>query len=64
MQAFPLPLAPKSTANSMMEYEFSLKGKCFKVVYLAMAHFTVATELRLIAASKYSLDEDERKMSP
>ena len=28
-----------------------------------MAHFTVATELRLISSSKYSLDEEERRNS-
>jgi len=58
MQASPLPLTSKNSATSFIDYEFSLKGKSFKVVYLAMAHFTVATELRLISASKYSLDED------
>jgi hypothetical protein len=35
----------------------------FRVVHISMAYFTIATELRLISASKYALNDDERKSS-
>lgn len=46
-----------------MEKEFSLIGKAFRAIHTSMAYFTVATELRLISASKYALDDDVRKSS-
>jgi len=47
-----------------MSGEISSRGKMYKILHMAMAHFTVATELRLISGNKYSLDEDQRKLSP
>ena len=38
-------------------------GKAFRAIHTSMAYFTVATELRLISASKYALDDDVRKSS-
>lgn len=46
-----------------MEKEFSTIGKTFRAIHTAMSFFTVATELRLISAAKYALDDSIRKES-
>ena len=63
MQASPLPLTQQLSSSEYLLEQLARSGKLFKVIYLAIAHFTVATELRLISHHKYSLDEDERKSS-
>lgn len=63
MQATPLSISLQPSHAQFMKEELAAKGKLFKVIYLSMAHFTVATELRLISANKYALDEEERKLS-
>jgi hypothetical protein len=63
MQAAPLLITTQPNLQEFMAKELSSRGKLFRVVHIAMAHFTVATELRLISASKYALDENQRKLS-
>ncbi len=64
MQASPIFTVSKTSHELFMNEEYSLKGKFLKLVHMSMAHFTVATELRLISASKYSLDDNERRGCP
>ena len=64
MQASAMPINLKPNHKEFMEKEFSNVGKIFRIIHTSMSYFTVATELRLISASKYALDEGERKSSP
>jgi hypothetical protein len=63
MQATVMPINLKPNSKEFMEKEFSLIGKTFRAIHTSMAFFTVATELRLISAAKYALDDDVRKSS-
>jgi|JI6StandDraft_1071083.scaffolds.fasta_scaffold117178_1 hypothetical protein len=58
MQASPQQMNLHPSPQEFLSSELSLTGKLFKVVYLSMAHFTVATELRFISVNKYALNED------
>lgn len=58
MQAEVMELKLKPNQKEFLEKEFSITGKMFRVVHISMAFFTIATELRLIAASKYALNDD------
>ena len=43
MQASPTEINTKPNYSEFMSSEISNKGKIYKIIHLAMAHFTVAT---------------------
>jgi hypothetical protein len=43
--------------------ELTLLNKVYKAIYISIAHFTMATELRLIASDRYGIDSAYRKQS-
>lgn len=43
MQAAPIDINTKPNHSEYMAGEISSKGKMYKIIHMAMAHFTVAT---------------------
>lgn len=44
-----------------LKVELTFMKKMYKAIYISIAHFTMATELRLIASEKYGTDSVYRK---
>lgn len=62
MQVYPHPL-PDPPDRKWLKEELSPLNKIFKALYISIAHFTMATELRLIANARHGVDNPERKTS-
>jgi hypothetical protein len=43
--------------------ELNLSKKIYKAIYISIAHFTMATELRLIANERHGIDSAIRRLS-
>jgi len=46
-----------------LKIELTFIRKVYKAIYISIAHFTMATELRLIASERYGNDSGYRKES-
>lgn len=62
MQIFSI-LAPESADKKWLKEELSPLQKIHKALYVSISHFTMATELRLIASNLYPTDLNLRKNS-
>lgn len=62
MQIFPLA-NPETADKKWIKEELTPLQKIYKALYISIAHFTMATELRLIAANQYPTDLTVRKKS-
>ena len=57
------PLQVKNIEQKInLHLAMSLKNKIYKAIYISVSHFTIATELRLIAKSK-CMDSTQKKSS-
>jgi hypothetical protein len=62
MQVSPI-LVRKMQERLNINEELSLLKKIYKAIYVSIAHFTMATELRLIANEKHGIDSNIRRLS-
>jgi hypothetical protein len=62
MQIFPVA-APELYERKWLKEELTPMSKIYKALYISIAHFTMATELRLIAANLYPTDPQAKKIS-
>lgn len=46
-----------------LSLEITMTKKIYKAIYISIAHFTMATELRLIANEKHGVESNFRKLS-
>lgn len=62
MQIFPVA-APETYDRKWLREELTPLRKIYKALYISIAHFTMATELRLIAAGLYPQDPQAKRTS-
>lgn len=62
MQVSPLPLK-KIQERLDLQLELTLVKKIYKAIYISITHFTMATELRLIANERYGIDSSFKTQS-
>jgi hypothetical protein len=62
MQVYPQAL-PDAIDRKWLKEELIPLNKIFKALYISIAHFTMATELRLIANGQYGSENPEKKGS-
>ena len=62
MQVSPLSLK-KVQEKLDLQIELTLLKKIYKAIYISIAHFTIATELRLLANEKYGVESCYKKES-
>lgn len=62
MQIFPVE-TPEVLDKKWIKEELTPLHKIYKALYISIAHFTMATELRLLAANSYPTDLNARKNS-
>ena len=62
MQIFPMAI-PEGISKTWLKDELTPLNKIYKALYVSIAHFTMATELRLIAANLYPNDNNAKKIS-
>jgi hypothetical protein len=62
MQVSPISIKKMQDKLNINE-ELSLLKKIYKAIYVSIGHFTMATELRLIANEKHGIDSNIRRLS-
>jgi hypothetical protein len=62
MQIYPITI-PDALDKKWIKEELTPLQKIYKALYISIAHFTMATELRLIAANLYTNDLSARRSS-
>lgn len=62
MQVSPV-LVRKMQEKLDLSLEITMTKKIYKAIYISIAHFTMATELRLIANEKHGVESNFRKLS-
>lgn len=62
MQVYPQAV-PENLDRKWLKEELTPLSKIFKALYISIAHFTMATELRLIANARYGAENADKRGS-
>lgn len=62
MQVYP-QLVPDNLDRKWIKEELNPLNKIYKALYISIAHFTMATELRLIVNNRYGTENPAKKSS-